>query len=178
MYESNDTFYEEVVERVGYSVPKTRRTTYLIVFAIFLVFTLGSLITAPAIILLAMFLFTLLTLVMFIVSFMKRELQFEYSYTNGSVDVAKIFENEKRKHLLTFEAQDINVLAKEGTNEALKFDNVSMKTYDCSSHDSEAKTYVMVCHNQKTNQNYKVIWNPSEKMVDDLKRLNSTNVYK
>ena len=171
MFESNDTFVEQAVKSIETSKHKALKFLCLALTIIFGLFTL-------------MGVFTLITLILFIVFLVltiilmgNKNIEYEYDYTNGILEIAKIIDNSKRKKLLSIESSEIRMVARVGTNESLKYDNVQLKVYDCSAHNDELKNFVMVAHDEKKNQDYKVIFNPNEKLLNAMKRYNKRDIY-
>ena len=93
-------------------------------------------------------------------------------YTDGSLDIAKIVNNSKRKELLSVEAANIKTIVPADSNQALGLEHQQLKVIDASSHNDEDKTYVMVFHSDKKSCDYKVLWNPSEKLLKASMRTN------
>ena len=106
-----------------------------------------------------------------------KNIEFEYDYTNGSLEIAKIINNEKRKKIVSVESAEIRQIAAIGTNESLKYDNVKMKIYDCSAHDENVKDYILVAHNEEKNYDFKVLFSPSEKLINAMKKYNKRDIY-
>ena len=166
MFESNDTFIEEAVRR--YMTPsektiKTGATGGMVVSLLLMFITVFPLVFA------ALF---IVCLVLVIVYGRKAGLDFEYDYTNGSLDIAKIVNNSKRKELLSVEAANIKTIVPADSNQALGLEHQQLKVIDASSHNDEDKTYVMVFHSDKKGCDYKVLWNPSEKLLKAIMRTN------
>ena len=78
---------------------------------------------------------------------------------------------------MTVESDAVKLIAAEGVNEYLKYDNVKMKIYDCSGDLEEAKKYVLVAHDEKKNVDFKVYFNPSEKLIAAMKKYNKQAIY-
>ncbi len=106
-------------------------------------------------------------------------IEYEYSYTtgNGSLDIAKIINNSKRKAVISIDPTDVRQVAAEGTNEYLKYDHVQLKTFDCSSMTDGLKKYVLVAHDSKKNEEYKVFFNPSEELIEAMKKYNKREIF-
>jgi len=65
--------------------------------------------------------------------FMKRKayVEYEYVFTNGVIDVDAIFEQKKRKRLLSFDAKDMELLAEVKSNYVKDFSNKPDKELNC-----------------------------------------------
>ncbi len=174
MFETNDTFVEEAVKVIETAQYKTKKTAAALITFVLLVgtvgFSRGILTIIMAILLIIMGIFT-------IILYTNKNIEYEYDYTNGSLEIAKIINNEKRKKVVNIESNEVKMVAAVGTNESLKYDHVQLKTYDCSAHDSEQKDYILVAHSEAKGNDFKVIFNPSEKLLSAMKRYNKQDIY-
>ena len=109
---------------------------------------------------------------------MNRNIEYEYDYTNGSLEIAKIIDNSKRKKIVNVESAEVKLVAEIGTNESLRFDHVKLKTFDCSAHDSEMKDYILVAHNEAKGYDFKVLFTPSDKLLTAMERYNKRDIYR
>lgn len=87
----------------------------------------------------------------------RSELDFDYSYTNGTIDVAKVYTKSYRKHFLTVDMKDVVVVGPVGSDSVRAYQGRGIKTIDCSSRSQDAKTYEIVYHDTKSNNNAEVI---------------------
>ncbi len=174
MFESNDTFVEEAVKVIETQQDKTKKTaatlvTFLLLFAT-VTYSRGILTLIMAILLIIVAIYT-------IVLYTNKNIEYEYDYTNGSLEIAKIIDNAKRKSVVSIESSEIKLVAAVGTNESLKFDNVKLKEYDCSAHDKEQKDYILVAHSEAKGNDFKVIFTPSEKLLTAMQKYNKRDMY-
>ena len=175
MFESNDTFVEEAVKVKESSEVKSKKLGAMAM----LVILLGGTVTlAGPIQMVLTVLFIVLAIVTIIFFMNNKNVEYEYDYTNGSLSIAKIIDNSKRKELLTVESAHLKMVAAVGTNESLKYDNVKLKTYDCSAHDEEQKDYILVAHNEAKGYDFKVIMTPSDKLLSAMERYNKREIYR
>ena len=174
MFESNDTFVEEAVKVIETAQDKTKKTAATVITLILLVslvtYSRGFLTIIMAILLIIMAIFT-------IILYTNKNIEYEYDYTNGSLEIAKIINNEKRKKVVNIESNEVKMVAAVGTNESLKYDHVQLKTYDCSAHDSEQKDYILVAHSEAKGNDFKVIFTPSEKLLNAMAKYNKHDIY-
>ncbi|MBO6283406.1 MAG: hypothetical protein J6M63_05695 [Pseudobutyrivibrio sp.] len=174
MFETNDTFVEEAVKVIETAQDKTRKTCAAVVTFLLLVATVtysrGILTIIMAILLIIMAIFT-------IILYSNKNIEYEYDYTNGSLEIAKIINNEKRKKVVNIESNEVKMVAAVGTNESLKYDHVQLKTYDCSAHDSEQKDYILVAHSEAKGNDFKVIFTPSDKLLNAMAKYNKHDIY-
>ncbi len=174
MFETNDTFVEEAVKVIETQQDKTKKTaaalvTFLLLFAT-VTYSRGILTLIMAILLIIVAIYT-------IVLYTNKNIEYEYDYTNGSLEVAKIINNEKRKKVVNVEANEVKMVAAVGTNESLKYDHVQLKTYDCSAHDTDQKDYILVAHSEAKGNDFKVIFTPSEKLLNAMAKYNKHDIY-
>ncbi len=174
MFESNDTFVEEAVKSIETPAEKTKKMIFIAGTIIFFLATLVfsgvfKLISAVLLIIFAIFTFIILG---------SKNIEFEYDYTNGSLEIAKIINNEKRKKIVSIESNEVKLVAAVGTNESLKYDHVELKTYDCSAHDDTVKNYILVAHSEEKGNDFKVIFSPSDKLISAMERYNKRDIYR
>ena len=173
MFETNDTFIEEAVKSKETSSEKTQKIACITATIIFL---LGTLLTWGVFKIISVVLFMIFASLTYII-LGNKNIEYEYDYTNGSLEIAKIINNEKRKKVVTVESSELKMVAAVGTNESLKFDHVQLKTYDCSAHNDEVKDYILVAHSEAKGNDFKVIFNPSEELLNAMKRYNKRDIY-
>ena len=175
MFETNDTFVEEAVKVKESSQEKSKKIASIAITIILLYSTIslarGILIIISAILLIAFGIYT-------IILYTNKNIEYEYDYTNGSLEIAKIIDNSRRKKVVAVESSEIRLVAAIGTNESLKFDHVKLKTYDCSAHDEEQKDYILVAHSEAKGHDFKVIFNPSEKLLSAMEKYNKRDIYR
>ena len=75
--------------------------------------------------------------------FLKQKLyvEFEYVITNGSVDIDRIVEANKRKRLIEFNIKDVELLGREDSDEVKSFQNKPDKKLDCITSGNNDKIY-------------------------------------
>ena len=175
MFETNDTFVEEAVKVKESSQEKSKKLASIAITIILLYSTIslarGILVIISAILLIAFGIYT-------IILYTNKNIEYEYDYTNGSLEIAKIIDNSRRKKVVAVESSEIRLVAAIGTNESLKFDHVKLKTYDCSAHDEEQKDYILVAHSEAKGNDFKVIFNPSEKLLSAMEKYNKRDIYR
>lgn len=85
--------------------------------------------------------------------FRGQNLEFEYLYVNGDLDIDKIMGKAKRKRVFSAAISDLEILAPSGSEEVKRIQVT--KTLNFSSFDSEKKTYDLIV--QQNGQKIKVI---------------------
>lgn len=96
--------------------------------------------------------------------------EYEYLYVNGELDIDKIMSKQKRKRVFSMDIKNLEILAPSQSH-ALDHYNRSrdLKTFDFSSREESHKTYTMVVKGEKGMQ--KVIFEPNDVILNDMKRV-------
>ncbi len=174
MFENNDTFVEDAVKVVETPAVKAKKRGLLAAAILFLL--VGMSFVGPIRVVLNVL--AVIFGILAIIEMTNRNIEYEYDYTNGSLEIAKIIDNSKRKSVVTIEPAQIKLVAAVGTNESLRFDHVKLKTLDCSAHSDEYKDYILVAHSEVKGNDFKVIFNPSDKLLDAMSKYNKNEVYR
>ncbi len=106
------------------------------------------------------------------------ERDYELSYTNGTLDIDVIYGKSRRKSLVSVEVEDIVVIAKSKTEPVQKYIGSKMKTYDCISHEEGVTYYCMIIRNKELGSEEKILFEPSEQLLDELWRRAPQKVHK
>lgn len=172
---TQETFYETSVKRnpssiqVGFS--------YFLIAMIFISFIIVMMAFPIAGIPVA-FLFAVIFYVVHY--FYKRGiyLDFDYSLTNGDLDIAKISGGEKRKHLLTVHVREgLILLAPADSTEVKAYDQKKLKTYNCTSSDEKALVYCMIAKTDSdSGEEIRLYFEPDQTMMKEFHRLSPRNV--
>ena len=105
--------------------------------------------------------------------FRQLDLEFEYLYVNGDLDIDKIMAKQKRKRVFEMNVRDMEVLAPTGSIELQQYQRT--KTYDFSSGVEGARTYEMVTISQ--GQTVKIIFEPNKTILEGMKMLAPRKVF-
>lgn len=103
-------------------------------------------------------------------------LEYEYAFTNGALDVDKIIAARRRKKLADLNAREIEIMAKT-SNRAYKNYAESRditKIYACTSPSDDDVFFVVYL---KESKKYMLLFNPDERIQDGFRRLNPQNVF-
>lgn len=95
----------------------------------------------------------------------KRSMEYEYSYFDGDFRFAKVFNKQKRKELIGYEADNVIVIAPKGDRSLYQYEkNNQVKTRDLSSGKKDARVYVMVA---KVEEGYHMTYfEPDDEYLD------------
>lgn len=158
----NDIFNEQLVARKS-NKTDTFKKVGLVALGVVLMFV------ALSVPVLQGFIVPILVVVVVGVVFLMRRfnIEYEYVFTNGELDVDKIINKSKRKRALSFHVSNIEIMVqvdnKDHARELEKFD----KLYDFSSGVNQENTYVAIC--DTNGQRLKIILEPNDKMFDAIK---------
>ena len=104
------------------------------------------------------------------------ELEYEYLYVNGEIDIDKIMSKQKRKRVFSGDVASLELLAPSQSHELDHYrTRTDIKKNDFSSGKKDAKTYTMIL---KIDQGMEmVIFEPGEVMLKDMKRMAPREVH-
>lgn len=94
------------------------------------------------------------------------KVEYEYSYVNGQLDIAKIFSKQSRKDVAKIDATQAECIAPMGSHELDSY-GATFKTVDYSSGDPDLRPYVIVKGGEGS---CKYLVHLDEKMLEDLRR--------
>ena len=96
--------------------------------------------------------------------FSRLDVVFEYLYFNGDLDVDIIYRKMKRKKIFSMNVSEMEMLAPINSIEVKHYDK--LRTFDYSSGTRNGSEYVMIV--SKNGQKGRIIFEPNEKIVEDL----------
>jgi len=96
--------------------------------------------------------------------FIRLDIEFEYLYYNGDLDIDIIYRKTKRKRVYSMNVSDLEVLAPIHSMEVKPYER--LRTFDYSSGMRNGNEYVMIV--SKNGQKERMIFEPNEKIVEDL----------
>lgn len=158
---SGDVFCEWLVRR------KPGIKNYAIVFLGSLVAALG---TAAVFLYMPTFLIAAVALwfgVYYLVRFQK--IEFEYTFTSGDLDIDQLSGDIKRKRKLELSKDDIEMVAPEKSESLDVYKNGKFKLYDFSKNIPQSKDRYVIIGKIK-NERIKVVFEPNEKLLDNMWR--------
>lgn len=96
------------------------------------------------------------------------DIEYEYVYMRGELDVDKIMGKQRRKEVKKCDLSTMEVFAPSNSHALDSFKNRNnSKVFDFSSKDSNVKTYTLVLHGGTSIE--QVIIEPSEEMIEAIK---------
>lgn len=113
--------------------------------------------------------FTVLFMVLVFVDyfvFRRLDVEYEYTYFDGTLDIAKIMSKQSRKELFSTNIkEDMEMIAPTGNHDVERYEVA--KTLDYSTKNPGNKTYTMVTSYK--GQKVKMIFEPNEKMLNSMR---------
>ena len=104
------------------------------------------------------------------------DLEFEYLYVNGEIDIDKIMSKQKRKRVFSGDVSSLELLAPSQSHELDHYRSRSdIKKNDFSSGKKDARTYTMILKKEKGME--LVVFEPSDVMLNDMKRVAPREVH-
>lgn len=158
----SDLYIELLVKK-----KKTSTDTLLKVLMIgaTVIFVLGGILFNPIILLLAV--------VMGVVDYFKLpslDLEYEYLYVNGELDIDKIMSKQKRKRVGSYDMKKVEIVAPKSSHELDSFRNrKDIKVHDYSSLEENAKTFGMAINGDKGME--LIYFDPNEAIIKDMQRI-------
>ena len=106
------------------------------------------------------------------------DVEFEYSYVNGELDVAKIFSKQSRKQMASYNMKEMEIFAPLSSAHLDGFrGNPAVRKVDYSSgnpsHKEQVYAFVITADNQKE----MILFEPGEKIIQDLRARMPQKVY-
>lgn len=98
------------------------------------------------------------------------EVEYEYLYVNGELDVDAIYSRQKRKKVGSYNMAELEILAPEKSHVLDSYmNNKAVKIKDFSSGDPKAKCYILIMNSNSERQAVKV--EIDEEIVNDIRRI-------
>ena len=105
--------------------------------------------------------------------FKRMNVEFEYVYFNGDLDIDKILDMQSRKRVLSTNIKEIEVVAPVGAVELQPYQR--KKVLDFSTQNPEDKAYEMVTLFK--GETVRVVFNPNEKILNGMKNMAPRKVF-
>ena len=108
--------------------------------------------------------------------FPRTDIEYEYLYVNGELDVDVVMAKKKRKKVNTFDLNQTDLVAPLNSRRMEYYNgNTRLKVLDYSSGNADAKRYGMIT--SVNQQNCKVILEPDENMINMMKKTAPSKVF-
>ena len=174
-----DHFMEEVVvkrNRAVQSIAHIFASITMIISAIFGFFFLQLLFTNFSIVLLIV---TVVFIGMAALLFLFRDrlkTEYEYTFTNGDLDFAQVYNNQKRKSLGTMRVKNVETFGpvdSEGFRKLINMPGIKRKNWFLN---REANLYFFY-YQKENSEKHMIIFEPSEEMVEYIRKYLPHGVY-
>lgn len=107
----------------------------------------------------------------------KTDLEFEYLFVNGELDIDVIMGKMKRKRLKSYQMQEVEIIAPLSSHRVDYYKgNTRMKTLDYSSGVDANKRYLMVVNDSKEGA-CKVILEPGDELAEYMKKAAPSKIF-
>jgi hypothetical protein len=163
-----ETYAEAGVHRLA--TPKT----YLIKF-ILVALSLASLFLSLSFSVALMPVFMLLVMAVVLV-FPRLNIEYEYVYCDGQLDFDRISGKMKRKRMLRIDMEQVEIVGREDAHELDSYrNNTNFTLKNFTSLQRDAKPYAI--YYSSGDKKYKILFEPSEKMLSCMKSKSPRKVY-
>lgn len=153
----SDLYSEQLVKK---------RTTSLdiVMKAVLVAVTILSVVLALLIPLLIIVPILLIVLDVFL--FRRMDLEYEYLFVNGELDIDKIMGRAKRKNQLSVNMDNVEMVAPRGSKELYAFENKRLRVLNFTSGNPDAQVYEMILNYD--NQQLRVLMEPGEAILEGM----------
>lgn len=94
-------------------------------------------------------------------------LEYEYLYVNGELDIDKILARTKRKKVFSCNIRDVEIVAPEGSPELRPFSSVKPKDFSSNLPNHKVYEMVLIENGEKT----RIIFEPNETILEGMRFL-------
>lgn len=155
----NDTYVEILVKRASkYDKSKFKKLATVLITILFCTAVMSG----------SLFVYILAVLVVVAYYFVIQlfDIEFEYYYLDGELDISKIYNHSRRKTVMTLNESMIKIIAPQGAEILEEYD--SLKTVDYSANDPKNLPMVMICEYKKELR--RVLLQVDSGLLKELKR--------
>ena len=136
-----DHYVEVLVKRNSEESTKKKKLIMRICMALMLLVAFFS----------AIPLFYFLTLILVLVYYfgiVRSNVEFEYFYMDGELEIAKVINKSRRKNVISLKDEMIQLVVPADSKEATSF--AELKEIDCSAKDPQDRPFAIICNHQST----------------------------
>lgn len=105
------------------------------------------------------------------------KIDFDYTYTNGVLEITKIKRKTKRQELVNCEMKDVVVVARSKTEPVQPYIGRNMKTYDCLSHEPDVGYYTMILRDSEMGNEIKILFEPGEELLNAMHTVSPEKIH-
>ena len=160
----SDFYTEQLVKRKNPSSTMMLKVLLILatVFSVLLIFVVPFAIIAPIVL-----------VCVDVFAFQSMDVEYEYLFVNGNLDVDKIMSKSRRKNVFAMDMNELEVLAPKGAPELRQYQG--LKATNLSSLTENAKLYEMIVVQKGTKK--KVIFEPNPTILEGMKLLAPRKVF-
>lgn len=108
----------------------------------------------------------------------REQIDFDYSYTNGTIDIARVFTKSSRKKYLSFDMDKVILVAPSDSNYAKGYTGRGLKVWDCTSRDQQKKAYAVVFKSEKSQNEEIALMELEDDFLDAMEAANRDVVHR
>lgn len=98
------------------------------------------------------------------------DVEYEYLYVNGELDIDAIYSKQKRKRMGSFDMSELEILAPAKSHALDSYlNNKSLKMQDFTSRDEKVKSYVLILNTEKEKKCIKT--ELDDVIINDIRRM-------
>lgn len=94
-------------------------------------------------------------------------LEYEYLYVNGDLDIDKIMARTKRKRVFSCNMRDLEMIAPAGSAELMSFQNIKPKDFSSNIPDHKKYEMILITSGEK----HRIIFEPNQTILDGVRML-------
>lgn len=102
------------------------------------------------------------------------DVEYEYTYVNGQLDIDKILGKARRKKLVTLQMEQLEMLAPKDSHALDSLRNMKCTFYDASANEPDHQVYEMYIRTDK--ELVKIYFEPKEELIDAIRQLSPRKV--
>lgn len=164
----NDSYREILVKREMSTGNRILKAVLIVLVAICLA---GGIIVTPLLLPVGV----ILGVVFWIFVIPKLDVEYEYLYVNGELDIDAIYSRQKRKRMASYDMQELELLAPTKSHALDSYVNgQGVKIKDFTSGKPEAKSYTLVLNREKGREIIQV--ELDDVVVNDIRRISPRKV--
>ncbi|MDO4321545.1 MAG: DUF6106 family protein [Lachnospiraceae bacterium] len=164
----SDLYREILIQR---ETPVTNKILRVVLMALVALCAVAGVLITPLLLLAAI----ALGAVLWVFVIPKLEVEYEYLYVNGELDIDAIYSKQKRKRVAGYDMQELEILAPSNSHALDSYLNgQGVKVKDFTSGRPQEKSYTLVLNQEKGREIIKV--ELDDVIVSDIRRINPRKV--
>ena len=151
----NETYTEQLIKRK--TPMKEKLLLGVLIFITFLLLIYG--VMNPVFMIAAIIL-----IVIDVIWFRSMNVEYEYLFINGSLDIDKIMSKSRRKHIFEMDMSELEIMAPEGNPELRQYQGLKKNDYSSGMLGSKAYEMIIIKNGAKK----KIVFEPKENIVEGM----------